>query len=187
MDITVPAVGESITEGVLASWLKEDGSRVSEGDDLFELETDKATLAVPAPASGVLHVSVSEDEEVAIGQVVGTIDTEAAATEPEKPATEAAQEPEKPAPAAEEAAPAATRPGDAAVPDTSTDKLSPAVRRIVEEEGLDAGSITGTGPGGRITKEDALNAAAAKKSGGTGTPAGASVGTPAGEATAPSR
>ncbi len=173
MDITVPAVGESITDGVLAAWLKEDGSQVAEGDDLFELETDKATLAVPAPASGVLHVSVAEDEEVEIGQVVGTIDTEAAA----KPPAAAEPGPEKSAPAEsktpaaeagkEAGAPAADRPTDAAVPDQGSDKLSPAVRRIVEEEGLDAGSITGTGPGGRITKEDALGAAAAKESAAT--------------------
>jgi 2-oxoglutarate dehydrogenase E2 component (dihydrolipoamide succinyltransferase) len=210
MDITVPAVGESITDGVLASWLKEDGSQVAEGDDLFELETDKATLAVPAPASGVLHVSVAEDEEVEIGQVVGTIDTEAAGQTPaaaeagpekpapaesETPAAEAGKEAGAPAaerPAAGKATPAKDGPADAAVQDQGSDKLSPAVRRIVEEEGLDAGSITGTGPGGRITKEDALGAAAAKesaatkKAGGTGAHAGNQAATQAGGQPAPS-
>jgi 2-oxoglutarate dehydrogenase E2 component (dihydrolipoamide succinyltransferase) len=192
MDITVPAVGESITDGILAGWLKEEGSQVSEGEDLFELETDKATLSVPAPASGVLHVSVGEDEEVAIGQVVGSIDTEAATTAAagqtpaaEQPPAAAEAGPEKQAPASGEATPAAASPADAAVPDTSTEKLSPAVRRIVDEEGLDAGSITGTGPGGRVTKEDALNAAAAKNAAGqkTGGPAGG--GKPAPEAGKP--
>ena len=176
MDITVPAVGESVTDGVLAGWLKEDGSQISEGEDLFELETDKATLAVPAPASGVLHVSVGEDEEVEIGQVVGSIDTEAATggsgpgpgtpggskseASESGPAKEAA-----PAKDAEEKKRREAEPG----------KLSPAVQRIVEEEGLDPSAISGTGPGGRITKEDALKAAESKGAGASKQPAGSAA------------
>ena len=71
-DVVVPEVGESVSSGILASWLKEDGETVSEGDELFELETDKATLAVPAPADGVLSIQVAEDTEVQVGQTVGT-------------------------------------------------------------------------------------------------------------------
>src|SRR5271169_1608773 len=72
--IKVPSVGESITEGTIALWHKKDGDVVREGDPLFDLETDKATAAVPAPATGKLQVTVSEGERVAIGAVVGQID-----------------------------------------------------------------------------------------------------------------
>jgi 2-oxoglutarate dehydrogenase E2 component (dihydrolipoamide succinyltransferase) len=79
MEITVPSVGESVTQGILSSWLKAEGDRVEEGSDLFELETDKATVTVPAPASGALAIAVAAGAAVTIGQVVGSIDTEAAA------------------------------------------------------------------------------------------------------------
>src|SRR5215218_7784686 len=91
--ITVPGVGESISEGILARWLKPDGSAVKAGEPLFELETDKASNVVPASASGVLKQTVAEGTTVAIGSTVGTIDTEAQAAAPaEKPAA-----PSKPA------------------------------------------------------------------------------------------
>ncbi len=93
-EITVPSVGESVTQGILASWLKAAGDLVEEGSDLFELETDKATVTVPAPASGALTVAVTAGTEVAIGQVVGTIDTEAAGAAPKaRAATEPAASP----------------------------------------------------------------------------------------------
>jgi 2-oxoglutarate dehydrogenase E2 component (dihydrolipoamide succinyltransferase) len=72
-DVTVPSVGESVTSGILTAWLKAEGEGVEEGEDLFELETDKASVAVPAPASGVLHILVPKGEEVQIGQVVGSL------------------------------------------------------------------------------------------------------------------
>ncbi len=77
-EVTVPEVGESVSSGVLAAWLKQSGDKVTEGEDLFELETDKATLNVPAPASGVLETTVEADAEVEVGQSVGSIDTSAA-------------------------------------------------------------------------------------------------------------
>ncbi len=80
--ITVPEIGESITSGILAQWLKQEGEAVQEGDELFELETDKATLAVPSPSSGVLHHGVGDGEEVEVGQTVGEIDTDAAGSTP---------------------------------------------------------------------------------------------------------
>ena len=64
-DIQVPAIGESITSGILAAWLKSDGEAVTDGEELFELETDKATLAVPSPAAGALKITIAEGEEVA--------------------------------------------------------------------------------------------------------------------------
>ncbi len=135
IEIKVPSAGESVTSGLLASWLKDDGAAVAEGEELFELETDKATLAVPSPAAGTLKRHVTAGTEVAVGSIVGEImETGAAA----KPA-------EKPAPVAASQARAAP--------------LSPAVRRIVEEGRLDATAISGSGKDGRITKEDALRAA----------------------------
>lgn len=92
-EITVPSVGESVTQGILASWLKAAGDLVEEGSDLFELETDKATVTVPAPASGALAVSVAAGTEVTIGQVVGSIDTDAAQLAPKTPSAEAAAAP----------------------------------------------------------------------------------------------
>src|SRR5215475_12420350 len=77
VEIKVPSVGESITEGVLARWLKKDGEFVRSGEPLFELETDKATQEVPAPADGVLSIGVKEGEPVAIGSVVGSVDPKA--------------------------------------------------------------------------------------------------------------
>ena len=149
-DILVPSVGESITNGILTAWIKKEGEQVEEGDDLFELETDKATVAVPAPADGTLHILIGEGQEVEIGQVVGDL-TVAEDTAP--------------------AAPPANR-NNAAAADTAKTVnaaavevagLSPAVRRIVNEHGLSVADLKGSGPKGRITKEDALRAAEAKK------------------------
>ena len=80
--ITVPSVGESISEGILARWLQPDGSAVKAGDPLFELETDKASTVVPAASSGTLKVGVAEGATVAIGSVVGTLDESAAPAAP---------------------------------------------------------------------------------------------------------
>ena len=87
LDIKVPSVGESISEGILAHWLKKDGDYVQSGEPLYELETDKATQDVPAPAAGVLKTAVKEGTTVAIGSVVGQIDTRARPPEA-KPAPE---------------------------------------------------------------------------------------------------
>ena len=134
-NILVPSVGESVTQGTLASWLKREGESVEEGDELFELETDKATVAVPAPASGVLHIQVEARAEVEIGAVVGFLETSAAL-----------------APSSGALAPPIA---GSALP------VSPLARRVIAEHNLDLSRITGTGSGGRITREDALRAAAA--------------------------
>jgi len=117
-DITVPSVGESVTQGILAAWLKAAGDQVEEGSDLFELETDKATVTVPAPAGGVLAISVAAGTEVTIGQVVGSIDLEAVGTT----APQAAQAPAPAASAASKPAPAAARP---AAPAPSSPRPAP--------------------------------------------------------------
>jgi 2-oxoglutarate dehydrogenase E2 component (dihydrolipoamide succinyltransferase) len=132
--IKVPSVGESITEGTIARWLKKEGDAVRQDDPLFELETEKATSTVPAPAAGVLHINVKEGETVAVGAEVGHIDPDG------KPAPAPAKADKVQQPAAREPAP-----------------LSPAVRHLVAEKGLKPEDVPATGRGGRLTKEDVVN------------------------------
>ena len=148
LPITVPSVGESISEGIVSKWLKANGSSVKEGEPLLELETDKATNIVPSPGSGVLKISAAEGDTVAIGATIGTIDpsgTPSAAAPAEK--------------VNGPSAPVEKFNGSGAA--TSGDRpISPAVRRIAAEEHLDLDRVAGSGPGGRITKGDALAAVA---------------------------
>jgi 2-oxoglutarate dehydrogenase E2 component (dihydrolipoamide succinyltransferase) len=88
-DVKVPTVGESITSGVIVAWLKQNGESVKEGENLFELETDKAVLEVPSPAAGALEILVEEGTEVSIGQTVAMLDSEAAGPSAPPPAAEA--------------------------------------------------------------------------------------------------
>jgi 2-oxoglutarate dehydrogenase E2 component (dihydrolipoamide succinyltransferase) len=116
LDIKVPSVGESVTQGILSSWLKAEGDHVEEGSDLFELETDKATVTVPAPATGSLSISVPAGTEVTIGQVVGAVDAEK--TAPASASTvksSAAQAAPPPAPQAAAKQPGGKKPAPAAV------------------------------------------------------------------------
>ena len=140
--IKVPSAGESISEGILARWLKPDGSAVKNGDALFELETDKASTTVTATSNGVLKIAVAEGTTVEVGSVVGSIDESATPT--------AAAEPAKAAPAA--AAPVAAASANGG--DTAT--LAPSVRRIVAETSVDPSQVAGTGRDGRITKGDVI-------------------------------
>jgi 2-oxoglutarate dehydrogenase E2 component (dihydrolipoamide succinyltransferase) len=139
-------VGESITEGILSRWMKPPGSAVSKGEPLFEIETDKASNVVNAPAAGVLLIDVTEGETVPIGATVGRIDTEG------KPAASAK------ATAGGPPGPSAAPPPASASPrvEGATATPSPAVRRIAAEEGVALSSVKGTGPGGRITKGDVI-------------------------------
>jgi 2-oxoglutarate dehydrogenase E2 component (dihydrolipoamide succinyltransferase) len=147
--ITVPSVGESVMEGTIARWLKKDGEPVRAQEPLFELETDKATTSVPAPASGTLHIETPEGQTVAIGAVIGQIELGARATGGDgrrrESATPSAPAPQPPAPA-----PQGPSAAVAEVP------LSPAVRRLARENDIDVRQVRGTGRGGRITKEDLL-------------------------------
>jgi 2-oxoglutarate dehydrogenase E2 component (dihydrolipoamide succinyltransferase) len=135
--VTVPSVGESISEGILARWHKPDGSLVRAGEPLFELETDKATSDIPAGGSGVLRIKVREGETVAVGATVATID-------PADSAPTAAQDDK----------PRAAEPAQSTPP--ANPPLSPAVRRLTSEEKVDVSQVPATGPGGRITKGDVL-------------------------------
>jgi 2-oxoglutarate dehydrogenase E2 component (dihydrolipoamide succinyltransferase) len=143
IEVKVPAVGESITSGVLALWHKQTGDIVGEGEALFTLETDKISTEVPATGSGKLQIQVDTGQEVKIGQVVGLLDDSVKAPAPSaKPS----------APSAKPSAPAeATAPP---IPQESNLTLSPAARRIVEEEKVNPAEVSGTGKRGQVTKSD---------------------------------
>ncbi|HEY8279516.1 MAG TPA: 2-oxoglutarate dehydrogenase complex dihydrolipoyllysine-residue succinyltransferase [Bdellovibrionota bacterium] len=165
VDIKVPAVGESITEATIASWLKKDGDQVKKNDVLLSLETDKATVEMVAENDGKLSVGVKAGTVVKIGATVGSIDTAAVgATASAAPAKAAA--PSMSAPPVS-AAPASSGASKAGV----NEVLSPAVRRVVDERGLDPASMRGTGKDGRITKYDAETAPAISTGGGMSMPA----------------
>lgn len=165
MEIKIPSVGESVQEAVLAEWFKSDGDQVQVDEPLLVIETDKVTLEVVAEAAGILKIMVKEGETVSIGAVVGIIETGegAAAEKPTRPepSPEPSPEPDRTSgPQIEE--PAQPPPPDAG---PSIDEpmevgadmpLAPSVRRLIAEKGLDVGKITGTGPGGRISKGDVL-------------------------------
>jgi 2-oxoglutarate dehydrogenase E2 component (dihydrolipoamide succinyltransferase) len=159
IEVKVPSVGESVREAVLAQWYKRKGDRVRKDEPLFVIETDKVTLEVAAEADGVLTILVEAGQTMAIGAVVGEIDTEAAPKEAPPPVTEA---PRPPAPRVEPPPMEAVSPRLVAPPAAAADEvqpprvLSPAVRRLVAAKNLDVAAIAGTGPGGRITKGDVL-------------------------------
>ncbi len=146
VDIKIPEIGESITEGFLAEWSHPDGAVVEAQAPVLVLETDKITMTVTAEVAGRLEILVAADETVEVGQVVGRIDPDAAGEAP-APKTETA-----PAPAV------APTPAPAKAPTATADLsgLSPAVRRLVEEHGIDPAAIQGSGKGGRILKGDIL-------------------------------
>jgi 2-oxoglutarate dehydrogenase E2 component (dihydrolipoamide succinyltransferase) len=156
IEIKVPALGESVTEATVGKWLKQAGEAVSVDEPLVELETDKVSVEVPAPAAGVLaEILVEAGATVAVGSVLGRIKEGAAAAAGAPAGKPAAQTPTaspaaQPAPAAK---PAAT-PASAMPP-------SPAARKIMEEKGIPEGSIDGSGRRGQVLKEDALAASAA--------------------------
>ncbi len=159
VELTVPNVGESVSEAVLAQWFKLDGDRVEADEPVFVIETDKVTLEVKSPASGRLSILVKEGETVPIGAVVGAIDTEGAAAAPEAgpPAPAAPEKPRKeaaPEAAETKAQPPPAAPASAPLADESA--LLPSVRRLIAEKGLDPAKIPGTGPEGRLTKGDVL-------------------------------
>ena len=172
MDILVPALGESVNEATVAQWLKQPGDAVEADEALVELETDKITLEVNAAAAGVLaEVLAQEGDNVEVGAVLGRISEGAAASAkpvPAKPPAAKPAPPPAPAPPPEAAKPApASTPPVPAPGASAADALSPAVRKLIEDNKLDPGRITGTGKDGRILKEDVQRAL----DGGTSAPA----------------
>ncbi len=163
IEVQVPQLSESVAEGTLASWKKKIGEAVARDEILIDIETDKVVLEVPSPAAGVLVEIVKGDGETVVsGELIARIDTEAkagaAAPAAEAPKAAAAA----PAPAAAAAAPAGT--------------ASPSARKILDEKGVAAADVAGSGRGGRVTKEDAV--AAAPKSGPVAAPAAAKAAMP---------
>ncbi len=155
IEILVPTLGESVTEATVAKWFKAEGDSVAVDEPIVELETDKVTLEVNASAAGTLsEIAAKEGENVEVGALLGMIGEGGAVAKKAEPKAEEKKE-EKPAeakaePARQEAAPAP------ASGDDDSDKLSPAVRKLVDENGLDASAIEGTGKDGRLTKGDVL-------------------------------
>ncbi|HEY4330097.1 MAG TPA: 2-oxo acid dehydrogenase subunit E2, partial [Phycisphaerae bacterium] len=156
-DLKIPGLGESVSEATIAKWLKNDGDYVGADDVLVELETDKATVELPAGKAGVLKQGAKKGETVKVGDVVAKIDTSAkpgagAAAAPKAVGTTAAAK--APAQAAKPAAAPAGKTVDLKA--VGLDDLSPAVRALVVENKLQAAQIPATGPGGRLTKEDVM-------------------------------
>jgi 2-oxoglutarate dehydrogenase E2 component (dihydrolipoamide succinyltransferase) len=162
-EIRVPALGESVTEATIGKWFKQPGEPVAVDEPLVELETDKVTIEVPAPAAGVLaDIAAKDGDTVAVGAVLGQIKEGAgggAAKSVSAPtpsvapsaAPPASPSPPQPAPAAApKPAPAMAKPSDA--------PLAPSVRKLAAESGIDAGSVAGSGKDGRVTKGDMLAA-----------------------------
>jgi 2-oxoglutarate dehydrogenase E2 component (dihydrolipoamide succinyltransferase) len=151
VNVVVPSVGESVKEGVLARWLREDGAAVVIDEPLFELETDKVSSEIPAPAAGVLRHAAQPGDLVAVGSVVAAIES-AAGHGPTSVAS-------------------STDPAAAALASFAVERdveVSPLARRMAREEGLDLRHLKGTGPAGRIMKTDVVRALAVRRSGQNG-------------------
>jgi 2-oxoglutarate dehydrogenase E2 component (dihydrolipoamide succinyltransferase) len=154
LEMKVPSPGESITEVEIAQWLVSDGDFVEKDQAIAEVDSDKATLELPAEESGVITLKAEEGDAVAVGEVVCLIDTSA-----EKPASNVAEEKaevkkEVPVEASVESKPSAVEEKTT----YASGSPSPAARKILDEKGIDASTVAGTGKNGRITKEDAMKA-----------------------------
>jgi 2-oxoglutarate dehydrogenase E2 component (dihydrolipoamide succinyltransferase) len=145
VEVRIPSLGESVSQGVIARWLKENGEVVAVDDALLELETDKATMEIPAEAAGRLEILKAAGETVDVGTIVARIADGAGA---------AAAKPPAPAPAAAPSPPAESEKKE----EREDVQLSPAVRKLLVEHRIDAAEVHGTGKGGRLTKEDVLKA-----------------------------
>ena len=150
-EVKVPTLGESVTEATIGEWLKQPGDAVALDEPIASLETDKVAVEVPSPVAGVMGQQVAAvGDTVNVGATIATIEAGGAAAAPAPAASPA------PAPAAKAEAAA---PAPATASEDSVTTLSPAVRRLVLEHGLDPSKIKGTGKDGRLTKEDVLAAA----------------------------
>jgi pyruvate dehydrogenase E2 component (dihydrolipoamide acetyltransferase) len=199
VSVTMPQLGESVTEGTVTRWLKKEGESVETDEPLLEVSTDKVDTEIPSPASGILSsITVAEDETVEVGAELAIIDQggeasgggaapaaqeqeEAPAPEPEpqpepepepEPQAQAPAQPQAPAPwppaqpqaPAAQPAPQPRAPEPAAAPSGESPYVTPLVRKLATEHSVDLSSVKGTGVGGRIRKQDVLEAAEAKKS-----------------------
>jgi 2-oxoglutarate dehydrogenase E2 component (dihydrolipoamide succinyltransferase) len=197
--VTLPQLGESVTEGTVVRWLKQVGDSVAVDEPLLEVSTDKVDTEIPSPAAGVLlEIKVAEDETVEVGAVLALVGEQVAAPAAAAPAPAAAPEPPAPpvapTPATQAAPPAAAPPppptppapvpGPAAAPaaapapprpapagDGPSPYVTPLVRKLAAEHGVDLAAITGTGVGGRVRKQDVLAAAEAARQAAAAAPA----------------
>ena len=165
VDITLPQLGETVTEGTITRWFKKVGDTIAADEPLFEVSTDKVDTEVPSPVAGtVTEIRVAEGETVAVGTVIAVVGAAGAAPAPAPvaaaPAPVAAPAPAPvvaPAPAPVVAPAPAPAPVVATAPSQTNKLLSPVVRRLVTEHQIDIDALTGSGPGGRITREDVLD------------------------------
>ncbi len=158
-EIVVPVLGESVTEATVGKWFKKAGDAVKADEALAELETDKVTLEVNAPAAGIIsEIIVKEGESVAPGAILGSIVEGKAAPAPSKPSQASAAAPQAAASAPAQSAPAQTNvvAQPASARPAGVDSAAPSVRRLAQESGVDPASVTGTGKEGRVTKGDML-------------------------------
>ena len=152
LEMKVPSPGESITEVEIAEWLVQDGDYVEKDQAIAEVDSDKATLELPAEASGIITLKAEEGDAVAVGAVVCLIDTTAAKPEGTPDSTDSPDAAQAPAKVAATQTPVATKESYA------TGTPSPAAKKILDEKSIALSSVSGSGRDGRITKHDALNA-----------------------------
>lgn len=149
VELKIPVIGESVTEVTLSSWLKKNGDYVNEGEAVCEIESDKASMELPAPSAGVLKIMAEAGSELKIGAKIGELDTSAAkpsiAPKVEAPRASEAKAPEAPT---------------AAGSTKEVNFPSPSAKKILDEKGINPSDVTGSGKDGRITKDDAVNAQA---------------------------
>lgn len=204
VDVVVPQLGESISEGEILAWRCEDGQAVAVDEILLELETDKTTVEIPSPAAGTLRILKQQGAVVAVGETIARVEEGAAAGAGKPTGKAAAKAPSKasqpavaattptsaiPSPAASSSAPVA---GPASVPASTgaeeaeapaaaarPARLGPAARRAAEEQEVDPASLRGTGPGGRATKSDVAAAAEARRQAPAAPPAPSAPAAPA--------
>ena len=194
VEVKIPPMGESITGGLLAAWLVKSGDAVRKGQALFSYETDKVTSEGTAEVDGKITISVEAGTEVLVNQVVATIEAGAAGNAPTAPAT-ATPAAAKSAPVASAAPAPAPKASPVAAKSGAAAEVSPAVRRLSAETGLDPAGLEGSGKAGRVTKGDMLAAlagqapirAVAPAAGAVATPAAATPSAPAAPVSTPSR
>lgn len=165
-EVKLPQLGETVTEGTITKWFKKVGDAVTADEPLFEVSTDKVDTEVPSPVSGVLtEVRAKEGDTVPVGAVIAVVGDAAAAPAPAPAAAPTPEPAAAPAPAPAPVAEPAPAPAPAPAPTVvvasapsagDAPLLSPVVRRLISENNLDVAKIAGTGPGGRITREDVL-------------------------------
>lgn len=165
VNITIPSPGESISEVTIGPWHKSDGDWVEKDETLVEVESDKVTLEVPAPESGVLKVSAETGKEMSVGDAIGTIDP--SGKKPANGSSSATQTAEPkaaaPAPAPEPAAPASAAAAKNSDATDSQARATSLARKVAADKSVDLAGVQGTGPSGRITKADVLAASSSPK------------------------